>query len=620
MNSNKKITLIVFSMILLLTTIIVVLVAVGSRQSGYDSAKKRAYVTAEIVKNALTSHMVNGNMHQRDIFLDSIENMDELQNLWIIRAPSVSKQFGKSNLANEIPRDDIDKKVLNTGKEELVTHESIEDATLRITIPYTASSMDKPNCLSCHNAKEGEVLGAISLEFDIRDDRISSVIVLLKIIGTVALFLIVIMIFISRKIKPYTTSIDSITKVLKRVHEGDYSIRANPGQLKEDKEASLWLNETIEKLETVLTGIEKNLMAFVHNRSSSMNNDKLLTAKKIIEDLSEIYNYKKTIETDLSKEDIYYRFVQVLKQKINIKDFCIFENDLQKDQRVIVYKTDSFTQPCCSSLKNDIKESCRAERTYSIVLSENFPEICRVANCPESEKYICIPFSINEQKSITIHILCKDKTSFKKTKQQIGIIKKYFEETKPILESRMLMDVLRQRNLTDGLTGLYNRKYLDIFIEKKMPFEIEQGTTYAVMFLDIDYFKMINDTYGHDAGDAILQKLSNTMKESISDNEFIIRFGGEEFLIIMKNPSEESAKELADKINLAFSKLEFTFNNETFSKTVSIGYAFYPQDTNQIWKCIKYADLCLYEAKETGRNKVIRFRKELLKNGDKQDY
>ena len=126
---------------------------------------------------------------------------------------------------------------------------------------------------------------------------------------------------------------------------------------------------------------------------------------------------------------------------------------------------------------------------------------------------------------------------------------------------------------------------------------------------------MVNDTYGHDAGDAILQKLSKTMQESITNNEFIIRFGGEEFLIIMRNPTEESAKELANKINEEFGKIVFNFNNESFSKTVSIGYAFYPTDTDQFWKCIKYADLCLYEAKETGRNKVIRFRKDILKMG-----
>ncbi len=618
MNSNKKITLIIFTMVTLLTMIIVALVAIGSRQSGYDSAKKRAYLTAEIVKKSLTAHMINGNMHQREVFLSSIEQLEELSDIWIVRSPSVSNQFGNSNLGNEIPRDEIDKKVLQSGKEELSITESLKKASLRITIPYTASSLDKPNCLSCHNAKEGEVLGAISLKFDIQDDRISSIAILLNIIAIVVVFLIFILIFISRKIKPYTSSFDSITEVLKQVHEGNYSVRAKEGTLKEDKEASLWLNEIIEKLETVLTGIEKNLTAFVHNRSTNVNNDKLLTAKEIIEDISEIYNYKKTIETDLTKDDIYYRLVQVLKDKLNVQKFYIFENDLVKDSRKAIFSTPD-TKPCCFVTKN-VKEQCRAERTDMVVSSENFPEICRAATCKECKDYICIPFLINEQKSITVHILCDSAECLKHIKYQIGIIKKYLEETKPIMESRMLMDVLRERNLVDGLTGLYNRKYLDEFIDKKMPLELAQGTTYAIMFLDIDYFKMINDTYGHDAGDAILQKLSKTMKDAIGEDEFIIRFGGEEFLIIMKNPTEESALDLATKINQDFSKLVFTFNNESFSKTVSIGYAFFPKDTDQIWKCIKFADLCLYEAKATGRNKVIRFTKDLLKNGDKAEY
>lgn len=616
MNSNKKITLIIFSMVTLLTLIIVALVAIGSRESGYEGAKKRAYLTAEIVKNTLTSHMVNGNMHQRDVFLDSLEKMVELNELWVTRSPNVNKQFG-SQATNEFPRDEIDKKVLETGKEEIIIDETIQKASLRITIPYTASALDKPNCLSCHTAKEGEVLGAISIKFDIQEDRLSNIAILLNIIAIVIVFLIFFLIFISRKIKPYTTSFDTITDVLKKVHEGNYSIRAPKGILKEDKEAFMWLNEIIEKLETVLTGIEKNLTAFVHNRSSNMNNDKLLTAKEIIEDISEIYNYKKTIETDLTKEDIYYRLNQVLSYKLEVKDFYIFENDLKKDERKIIIAPKN--KNACCDLKKDIKELCRAQRTKNIISSQNFPEICRVAKCQKEEEYICIPFTINDHKSVTVHILCNEE-SLEQTKYKIGIIKKYLEETKPILESRMLMDVLRERNLVDGLTGLYNRKYLDEFVEKSMPNELAQNTTYAIMFLDIDYFKMINDTYGHDAGDAILQKLSKTMKENVTNTEFIVRFGGEEFLIIMKNPTEESAQELAKRINEEFAKIVFTFNNESFSKTVSIGYSFFPQDTDQFWKAIKYADLCLYEAKETGRNKVIRFTDKILKNGDKAKY
>ena len=618
MKSNTKITLIIFSMVVLLTSIIVVLVAIGSRQIGYDAVKKKAYLTADIVKNSLTSHMVNGNMAQRDVFLDSISQLKNVQSLWLVRAKSVSEQFGNSNLANEEPKDEIDLQVLNTGIEKIVIEESLYTANLRITIPYTASSLDKPNCLNCHNAKEGEVLGAISLSFDISEDRGSNIMVLIYIIGTISIFLIVFLIFMRKKITPYTNSFDSLSDVLKKVHEGDYSIRANPGVLKEDKEVSNWLNELIEKLETVLTGIEKNLTSFVHNRTSNVNHDKLITAKEIIEDISEIYHYKKTIENDLTIDDIYHRLILVLKDKLEINCFVIFETDLLKDERKTIFASNGAI--ACCDLKQNIKEACRAERINSIVSSENFPEICRVAKCKVDENYICIPFYVNEQKNIVIHIISKSQDELNNLKYKIGIIKKYLEETKPILESKILMEALRQKNLTDSLTGLYNRKYLDEIVEKQLNLDMKNGVVYAIMFLDIDYFKMVNDTYGHDVGDDILRKLAITMKKSISSNETLIRYGGEEFLILMKNATQESAKELANKINADFSKIIFNYGGDSFSKTVSIGYSFFPTDTDQFWKCIKYADISLYEAKSTGRNKVIKFSKDILKNGDKIDY
>ena len=618
MKSNTKITLIIFSMVLLLTSIIVVLVAIGSRQVGYDAVKKKAYLTADIVKNSLTSHMVNGNMAQRDVFLDSISQLKNVQSLWLVRAKSVSEQFGNSNLANEKPKDEIDLQVLNTGIEKIVIEESLYTANLRITIPYTASSLDRPNCLNCHNAKEGEVLGAISLSFDISEDRGSNIMVLIYIIGTISIFLIVFLIFMRKKITPYTNSFDSLSDVLKKVHEGDYSIRANPGVLKEDKEVSNWLNELIEKLETVLTGIEKNLTSFVHNRTSNVNHDKLITAKEIIEDISEIYHYKKTIENDLTIDDIYHRLILVLKDKLEINCFVIFETDLLKDERKTIFASNGAI--ACCDLKQNIKEACRAERINSIVSSENFPEICRVAKCKVDENYICIPFYVNEQKNIVIHIISKSQDELNNLKYKIGIIKKYLEETKPILESKILMEALRQKNLTDSLTGLYNRKYLDEIVEKQLNLDMKNGVVYAIMFLDIDYFKMVNDTYGHDVGDDILRKLAITMKKSISSNETLIRYGGEEFLILMKNATQESAKELALRINKEFSKIVFNYGNDTFNKTVSIGYSFFPADTEQFWKCIKYADISLYEAKDTGRNKVVRFSKDILKNGEKIDY
>lgn len=619
MNSSKKITFTLFAIVSLLAIMIITLVSISSRHIVYDGAKRKAHLTAELVKNALTHQMVNNTIGLRNDFLNKLNNIGDIKDVWIVRSKSVNEQFGSDALL-ERPKDHIDLEVLKTGEEKVLTHETIEDVNLRITIPYVASDSDNPNCMSCHNAKEGEVLGAISLVFDINEDRNSNIVILIHIALIISIFLVIILLLIKQKITPFTNFLDSLTQTLKKVHDGDYTVRAKEGTLKEDKEATAWLNDLIEKLDVVLTKIERHLTSFVHNRVTSVHKDKLLAAKDIVEDISEIYSYKKTIETDLTKEDIYYRLVQVLKNKLNIETFYIFETNLFKDERSIIYATEDIKDkiPYCTDLKN-IKTTCRAERTNTIVFSDNFPEICRVTKYDES-LFSCIPFLINDQINIIIHVICKDAKSMKHLKDQIGIIKKYLEETKPILESKILMEALRERNLTDELTKLYNRRYLEEFIEKKLPLELDKGSTFAVMFLDIDYFKMVNDTFGHDIGDRILKKLSDTIKSMISDNDFIVRFGGEEFLVIMKNPTEESALALAQKINKDFAQIVFNYDGQPFSKTISIGYSLFPSDTAEIWKCIKYADISLYEAKETGRNKIIRFTNDLLKNNDKKSY
>lgn len=142
-------------------------------------------------------------------------NLQGIKELWVVRSKSVSEQFGNSLLATEKARDNIDLDVLKNGKEKVIINESFKDATLRITIPYTASSLDKPNCMSCHNAQEGQVLGAISLTFDIQEDRISNIVILINVVATISIFLILILIYLRKKITPFTNSFDSITETLK---------------------------------------------------------------------------------------------------------------------------------------------------------------------------------------------------------------------------------------------------------------------------------------------------------------------------------------------------------------------------------------------------------------------
>ena len=126
---------------------------------------------------------------------------------------------------------------------------------------------------------------------------------------------------------------------------------------------------------------------------------------------------------------------------------------------------------------------------------------------------------------------------------------------------------------------------------------------------------MVNDTYGHDVGDKVIVALSKVLKDSIRDADLAIRYGGEEFLIMLSNAADEGILQVAQKIHSAFAKLSFDVGGgEMLKKTISIGIAKFPTDADTIWKCIKYADTALYEAKNTGRNKIVEFKPEMFKS------
>jgi len=149
----------------------------------------------------------------------------------------------------------------------------------------------------------------------------------------------------------------------------------------------------------------------------------------------------------------------------------------------------------------------------------------------------------------------------------------------------------------DQLTNLFNRRYIEIVhtaIKKNQ-------VNFGVMILDIDFFKRINDTYGHDIGDAVLVKFAHILKDYTREDDIVVRYGGEEFVIIMQNISEKILFTNAERLRKTIEMTDFPKIDKV---TVSIGLAFNTENYD-IYESIKYADVALYQAKESGRNKVI---------------
>ena len=135
--------------------------------------------------------------------------------------------------------------------------------------------------------------------------------------------------------------------------------------------------------------------------------------------------------------------------------------------------------------------------------------------------------------------------------------------------------------------------------------------------IDIDFFKKVNDTYGHDIGDKAIQIVAQTLNENTRNSDTIIRYGGEEFIVLLHNCDESSVVSVAEKIRTAFMKKNIPVTpTTTINKTLSIGACVFPKDSIDLKECIKNADIALYEAKNSGRNKTVIFKKSMIKENN----
>lgn len=198
-----------------------------------------------------------------------------------------------------------------------------------------------------------------------------------------------------------------------------------------------------------------------------------------------------------------------------------------------------------------------------------------------------------------------------------GIIPEYASYSPYIIESGAFVEMIllsialasRIRNLeqdllTDGLTSLYNRRFFDIELPRMYNLSKRHQKPLSLLLVDIDKFKDFNDTYGHDQGDIALQKVSMLLAQEARHSDYVCRYGGEEFAIILPNTLQSDASRIAERMRSMISKYEI----EGKYLTVSIGVAIYDGEDNMDVKTLfKNTDESLYKAKQNGRNRVVEF-------------
>lgn len=160
--------------------------------------------------------------------------------------------------------------------------------------------------------------------------------------------------------------------------------------------------------------------------------------------------------------------------------------------------------------------------------------------------------------------------------------------------------------VTDELTSLYNRRYFDRHLSLMLEKAREQDRDMAVMLIDMDFFKSVNDNHGHDVGDAVLREFAERLKRNIRGVDLACRFGGEEFVVLMPDTDYRQAQSVAERVRMAVAERAFeTSEPQALTVTCSVGVALNEHDLDTPEMILKRADVALYRAKREGRNRVV---------------
>lgn len=161
--------------------------------------------------------------------------------------------------------------------------------------------------------------------------------------------------------------------------------------------------------------------------------------------------------------------------------------------------------------------------------------------------------------------------------------------------------------ITDALTGLYNRRYLETHLNHMIEHYVNRGKVLSVLAVDVDFFKAINDTHGHDAGDKVLQELAARLREHTRSIDLCCRIGGEEFIVVLPNTDTSTAEKIGERLRRSVASKSFGIGAASpVPVTISAGIASLAEMDDTLEKLLKRADSALYRAKREGRNRVVK--------------
>ena len=315
-----------------------------------------------------------------------------------------------------------------------------------------------------------------------------------------------------------------------------------------------------------------------------------------------------------SKEGLYNNILEIAANLLSACQGSVMLVDKDgEDIRVVQTKGINTEIPRCSRVQMGIGIAGNVAKSGIPLLVEDVEKDLSVPMRNrarfKSKSFISAPLKLNDKVLGVLNLSEKrDLTPF--SKADLTLLTSFSTLASLMVERTHYMEEtcrLEQLSLTDPLTGIYNRRFLNDRIEEEINRSLHKGLEFTVLFIDLDHFKVYNDRFGHLAGDEALKRTAKIIKAALRGMDIVARFGGEEFCVLLPGASKQSALPVAERIREGIERMKIPGGEGLTAGrlTASLGVASFPEDGTALTTLLHASDMALYRAKTTGRNRFV---------------